>query len=139
MAWGSSEDCNEFDQYVVHDEQLQCPEFCVKASVDFSQKNIKTSTTTDMVKIVTALMNSSGGVVSLESSKQVDDVTTNEWKAKFMEQLIAVLSEVDYTSCIKLVYQGYPTHTIHVLVKRSAQFVTYDFGMYHRIDSMSSL
>ena len=124
--------------YAVKPEQSRSCNYCFEIPMDFEKMPTKDSPEIqDTLKIISALMNTSGGVVSLVSPKIVSNFFINDWKTRFNDQLKNHFSPNTYMQCIHMEDGVNITSIIHIFVIVSLQPVTIKYNIYSRGDCVN--
>ena len=140
--------CEEFKKYIVPVQDITCPQYCFKIEADFALKKMKNrKKTVDKWQeqycilgiILSAILNTCGGIVSVLSLTTVDQDVIDHWSNSLPAQL-AFIPRWVYRICLSFHYTQRPvTQAVIIACKKSPRLITYTTHMFVRSPEGSSL
>ena len=137
--------CNEYNKNIVQVKDTTCPQYCFQMEADFALKKKKTKHTKNNVDkwqeqycilgiILSAILNTCGGVFSVLSLKTVTQDVIDDWSNSLPSQL-AFIPRWIYNICLSF---HFTQQAVVIVCKKTAVLITYNTHMFIRRPDGSS-
>lgn len=106
---------------LVASEDLELAEYCYKLTVNISQKPKDDPSVKLCKQVITAMLNTSGGVILLTSYSQEREPTFDAWMRDFEHQLLLFIPHDVYEKCVSFCNETIP---LYIMVRRSDKLIS---------------